>query len=356
MTKVSVIVPVYKVESFLRKCLDSVVNQTLKDIEIIIIDEGDFDECRKIIDEYAAKDSRIIAIHEKNGCYGTAVNKGLEIAQGKYVSIIESDDYAELNMLADLYNLAEKHNCDVVKSDWFNYWGEGERNIKCSRIPNSDGVTNALEDKTLLKIQPSIWSAIYNLEFLNTNKIRFLNTNGGTFQDTSFHLKVMMCAKKVLLTNKAYIHYRQDNPNSSVKSKGKVYALCDEFNEIENFVKAREDLSVNFLEQIYSIQYRAYFGNLLRISDEYVNDFIEVYSAKFKTLYEQGVLRDYFFKRNRREEVMALIFDKEKFFKIYKKKLKRKTLREMRKNLISIHIDTSHISIVLFGREIVRIG
>ena len=89
--KVSVIIPVYKVEKYLVQCLDSIVGQTLKDFEIIIVDEGDKDACRYIIDHYEQADKRVIAIHEKNGGYGASVNKGFDIAKGEYIGIVESE-------------------------------------------------------------------------------------------------------------------------------------------------------------------------------------------------------------------------------------------------------------------------
>lgn len=93
--KISVIVPIYKVEKYLVQCIDSILNQTLKDIEVILVDEGDRDACRFIIDHYEQNDKRVKAIHEKNGGYGASVNKGMEIAVGEYISIIESDDFIE---------------------------------------------------------------------------------------------------------------------------------------------------------------------------------------------------------------------------------------------------------------------
>ena len=113
-SKVSIIIPVYKTEKFLRKCLDSVVNQTLQDIEIIIVDEGDMDECRSIIDEYERNDSRIKTIHEKNGGYGVSINKGFDLATGEYIGIVESDDFVDENMFEDLYKIAKDSDADIV--------------------------------------------------------------------------------------------------------------------------------------------------------------------------------------------------------------------------------------------------
>ena len=95
MPKVSVIIPVYNVEKYLRQCLDSVINQTLKDIEIICVDDGSTDNCPNILDEYAAKDARIKIIHKKNEGYGKAMNVGISHASGEYIGIVEPDDYID---------------------------------------------------------------------------------------------------------------------------------------------------------------------------------------------------------------------------------------------------------------------
>ena len=119
MPKVSVIVPIYGVENYLRECVDSILNQTLKDIEIILIDDGGKDNCPQIIDEYAQKDERIVAIHKPNGGYGQTCNVGLERATGEYVAIVEPDDYIDSKMYEDLYNIATKYNSDIVKSCFY---------------------------------------------------------------------------------------------------------------------------------------------------------------------------------------------------------------------------------------------
>ena len=103
MPKVSIIVPIYGVEKYIKQCLDSIINQSLEDIEIILIDDGSKDNCPAIIDDYASKDTRIIAIHKENGGYGAANNVGLSIATGEYIGIVEPDDYIDKHMFG-LYN------------------------------------------------------------------------------------------------------------------------------------------------------------------------------------------------------------------------------------------------------------
>jgi len=112
--KISVIVPIYKVEDYMQKCIDSILNQSYKNLEIILVDDGSPDNCPKICDEYAVKDERIKVIHKKNGGLASARNAGLKICTGEYISFVDSDDWIEPTMLADLLDVCLNHNCDCV--------------------------------------------------------------------------------------------------------------------------------------------------------------------------------------------------------------------------------------------------
>lgn len=112
--KISVIVPVYKVESYLRRCLDSVINQTYRNLEIILVDDGTPDNCGAICDEYAAKDKRVKVIHQANGGVASARNAGLDAATGDYIGWVDSDDWVESQMFETMLNSAEAHDADIV--------------------------------------------------------------------------------------------------------------------------------------------------------------------------------------------------------------------------------------------------
>ena len=114
MPKISIIVPVYNVEQYINRCIDSLLGQTLKDIEIILVDDGSPDQCPQICDEYARKDSRIKVIHKKNNGLGYARNSGLELATGEYIAFVDSDDYVNINMYEKLYNETINNNFDIV--------------------------------------------------------------------------------------------------------------------------------------------------------------------------------------------------------------------------------------------------
>ncbi len=117
MPKVSIIVPVYNVEKYLRRCIDSILRQTLTDIEVILVDDGSFDSSGKICEEYARKDSRLRVIHQKNAGVAVARNTGLDIASGDYIAFVDSDDYIEPNMYQSMMQVANQYDCDVVLCD-----------------------------------------------------------------------------------------------------------------------------------------------------------------------------------------------------------------------------------------------
>ena len=111
---VSVIIPVYDVEPYLRRCLDSVVNQTYKNLEIILVDDGSTDSSPEICDEYAGADSRIIVIHKENGGQAEARNKGIEAATGEYITFVDADDYISSSYVNDLYKSMIIERCDII--------------------------------------------------------------------------------------------------------------------------------------------------------------------------------------------------------------------------------------------------
>ena len=120
---VSVLTPVYNVEPYLRECLDSLESQTLREMEFICINDGSTDDSLAILKEYARRDSRFVIIDKPNSGYGASMNCGLDVARGEYVGIVESDDKASRSMFRKLYDYASKHDCDIVKSNYYEYDG-----------------------------------------------------------------------------------------------------------------------------------------------------------------------------------------------------------------------------------------
>lgn len=355
MAKISVVVPVYNVEKYLKECINSIINQTLEDIEIICVNDGSTDSSLEILNDYAKKDSRIIVINKSNSGYGHTMNMGLNAASGEYIGIIESDDFADKNMFEDLYKLAKEYDADIVKGDWYNYWSKNKFARKNNRISSAKTLklTNSKQDKSLLRINPSVWSAIYKKEFLNKYNIRFLETPGASYQDLAFSFKVFALAEKVILTDKAYLYYRQDNMNSSVKSKTKVYCVCDEYEEIDRFLEEYPDLKFEFKVQEEINRYNGYVSSVLRIDDSVKPEFVKVFSDHFKEEYNTGLLGNEFFKKINKKEFMTLINNPEKYIKVLKSIEKRRKFNQIRKNILSIHFRNGKLNLTLFGKEVI---
>lgn len=217
--KVSIIVPIYNVERYLRQCLDSIVNQTLKEIEIICIDNGSPDNCGEIIEEYAQNDKRIVAIHKQHGEYSSAINAGIKKARGEYIGIVESDDWIAEEMYEKLYKKAKELNSDITKCAF--YYVSDSKNMKMRisnwviNIANQHKTNFTLEEcPDLIAHFASIWSAIYKNEFIQKNNIR-MDENIGPYNDTPFVASVYSTAKSISIIPDGLIYYRQDAQGSS---------------------------------------------------------------------------------------------------------------------------------------------
>lgn len=216
--KVSIIVPVYNVEKYLRQCLESVINQTLKEIEIICIDDGSPDNCGAIIDEYAQKDTRIVAIHKENGGYGFALNYGFSIAKGEYIGIVESDDWIAPNMYELLYNKAIETNSDIVKSAFYYVENSSINKMHLSKLLIELYKKNSsfkLEDcPKILTLFASIWSAIYKRDWMQQNNIKMVE-DIRPYEDNPFLADTYSQASKITIIPEGLYFYRLDATNSS---------------------------------------------------------------------------------------------------------------------------------------------
>lgn len=349
MCKITIIVPIYNVEKYLRECLDSLLNQTFKDIEILCMNDGSTDGSVQILEEYKNKDKRIRVINKKNSGYGATMNMGIDAANSEYIGILESDDVAKPEMFENLYNLITKYNCDVVKSDFFLYYSKQNKliknNIMQGKIINK--VTNIDEDIEILGICPSIWSCLYKKDFLLKNNIRFLETPGASYQDTSFYQKVILSAKKVFLTDNAYVQYRVDNENSSVNNRGKIYCITDEYKEIHKYIDKKAELK-KYEQYIYMLQFNAYQWNIDRLAKNFKKEFFDYYYKEFCFLKDKGLLTNEFFSR-------AYYIDFDLFFnkpdKYYKKYVQPCKMKPIFEKIFSVTNSNCHKVVTILGMK-----
>lgn len=213
---ISVIVPVYNVEKYLPKCLESLSKQTFFPFEIICINDGSTDHCLKILRQYAAKDKRIHIINQNNRGLSAARNTGLSHAKGQYILFVDSDDYLHPEALTNLYHQITRHDADICIFGYQSHTNAGLENIN---IP-----TNYYNKKTeddvftyhaiLWQIfyRVSVWTKLYRRAFINKKNITF--PEGYVFEDIIFHIKTIISATKICLLNQVLYYYRLDNNNS----------------------------------------------------------------------------------------------------------------------------------------------
>ena len=294
--KVSILVPIFNVEKYLRQCLESLVNQTLQDIEIICINDGSTDSSPSIIEEFAKKDSRIVVLSKANSGYGDSMNQGLEMAKGEYIGIVESDDWADIDMFENLYTTAKNNDVEVVKSNFYFYSGLGDTSKKHPLVNPADAekVINPIKADSIFFVQAAIWSGLYKKSYLVEKGINFLPTPGASFQDTGFNFKIWAAASKVYLTNEAYLHYRIDNDNSSVKSKGKVLNVTEELKEMYAFSEKTPNFKA-LIPILFHRKYEIYMWNYGRLTSGAAHEFIsyihkELNEDKKNGLYDTSLL------------------------------------------------------------------
>jgi glycosyltransferase involved in cell wall biosynthesis len=214
---ISFIVPIYRVEDYLRQCLNSLISQTIRNTEIILIDDGSPDNSGKIADQFAEPDSRVKVIHKKNAGLGMARNSGLEIATGKYVCFVDSDDWLELSGLEALVERAEMYGVDIVVSGFYD-WDPGTQCKVYVPTPMPEGIYahNEIIDGFWLPMIESAhrkywctaWRGIYRRDFIENNNLRFPSEKEQLVEDLPFNLIAYYKAKSMYLLDKAYYHYR----------------------------------------------------------------------------------------------------------------------------------------------------
>lgn len=216
MSKVSIIVPVYNVEKYLRKCIDSLINQTLNNIEIICINDGSTDKSLKILKEYKNKDSRIILLNQENLGQSVARNRGIEIAKGEYLGFVDPDDWIDLDYYEKLYNAASTNNTDIAVGEIIRVTG-----IKKKKFLNFEKET--LTDNTKLKFElcdvpekSYIWNKIYKTQKLKEINLKF--EEGRIFEDCIFTPQALFFLGKMVTVPNTYYYYLRRN-NSTVKQR-----------------------------------------------------------------------------------------------------------------------------------------
>ena len=262
MPKVSVIVPVYNVEKYIEKCLDSLVNQTLKDIELIIVNDGSTDSSEQIILKYKDKYSNIMYLTKENGGLSDARNFGIPHATGDYIAFLDSDDYVELSLYEKLYKKAIETDADMVECDF--YWEYSEtkmihdRNAKYK--DKSDMYANA---------RVVAWNKLYKREVLLNSGVQF--PKGLRYEDLEFFYKILPKLRKIELIEEPLIHYVQRNNSITYTQNEKTRDIFTILDNIIDYYKANNiyDEYKQELEYMYTrILFASSFKRMTKIADK----------------------------------------------------------------------------------------
>ena len=338
MPKVSIVMPTYNVEKYFRQCIESVINQTLTDIEIIPVDDGSPDNCGAIMDEYATKDSRIKPIHQENGGYGKAVNAGIEAATGEYIGIVETDDWCDPEMFEKLYTQAKKLDADVCKCDFRYYFGaDNFKDCQAIRdIANEGDVFTLKENPNIMKYHVSIWSAIYKKEYLDKHNIRVEESRSASYQDMPFASLVYAKGAKITLVHDHLINYRAEEgmDSSTIRTDGRLKMMPIMCGIAKQYF-IDNDCWEDVKEVAYKHFYNCSFGMWIQTDEEYKKAHFDELHKLYKDIKAENVKLKYF-KRNQKKVV---------------KLIAENNYEKLRKN---VHLYTCN-AFVSFRRHIIQI-
>lgn len=229
MEKISIIAPVYQVEKYIGQCIESVINQTFKNFELILIDDGSKDKSGNICDEYAKRDKRIHVVHTENKGAASARNRGLDLATGKYIAFVDGDDYLAENMLDKLYKVITQENCDVVVCDFLNLHANPDKDFS---LQLSDSKVSGREILSHLKNQKNygvwtiVWNKLYKKEILKD--LRF--PEGKYFEDEIFSDQLYLrCNEVQVISDVLYYHRVLETSTMNTQKIRNYLDLIDAF-------------------------------------------------------------------------------------------------------------------------------
>lgn len=313
--KVSVVMPIYNAEPYLEQALDSVLAQTLTDLEIVCVNDGSKDTSLETMQRYASNDARIKVIDKPNGGYGNAMNVGISNATGEYVGILEPDDYLKPEMFEKLYNRAIQDDLDFVRSDYYrlttNEKGVDhlEKEPICNKSSYYNKVLNPQTNVDLFNIRMENWTGIYKRSWLAEHNIKFNESPGAGFQDNGFWFQSYCWATKIAVLDEAFYCYRQDNAASSINQSNKVFVMLDEYQWIENWLRSNPELCQKFIGIFeYKKTHNCEFA-FSRLADEFQLPFLERYSAEYKQAFDNNEIDEKLFWPDELKRLKSIVAD-----------------------------------------------
>lgn len=245
MPKVSVIVPVYNVQDYIEKCINSLVNQTLQDIEIIIVNDGSKDSSVKIINQFIKQyPKKIIYLEKENGGLSDARNYAMSYAKGKYIAFLDADDYVEFDTYEKMYEIAKNENSDMVECDF--YWEYP------NKVKKDIGQAYNGKKEMIQKVRVVAWNKLIKREILTKTNIKF--PKGYRYEDVEFTYKLVPYLNKVSFLKEPCIHYVQRENSISNSQNEKTRQIFDVLDNVIDFYKKNQiyDKYKEELEYVYT--------------------------------------------------------------------------------------------------------
>lgn len=322
MPKVSVIMPVYNMERYLTECMESVLNQTFRDIEVICVDDGSTDRSPVMLDQYASADSRVKVIHKANSGYGHSMNVGMDACNGEYIGIVEPDDYIKANMIETLYRSAVNYNLDMVSSNYIRFYGDSENRIfqNCTvtdQLSLYNVVINPYDKRDIFCgnfINPA---GLFKRSFLKQYDIRHNETPGASYQDIGFCFQTLAFSRRMMLVDDAFYCYRQDNPNSSILSKGKMHCVIEEYAYIYRRMREHNAELGSFRPQFVSEKTGSYIYTLQRLAPEFRKEFLCLIGNELMEFRNKGELDVSALSDDRKKILYQIMENPQKFYDMF---------------------------------------
>ena len=258
MKSVSVIVPFYNVEGYIGRCLDTLVKQTLDDIEIILVNDGSKDRSKIVVDKYLKEyPEKIVYLEKENGGLSDARNYAIPYAKGEYIAFLDSDDYVEYTMYKDMYELAKKENSDMVECDF--YWEYPYKN----KTKEDKGLIYNGKKEMIEKVRVVAWNKLIKKDILEKSKIIF--PKGYRYEDVEFTYKLVPYLDKVSFLKKPCVHYIQREGSISNNQNERNKEIFVVLGHVIDFYK-ENDLYEEYKDELEYIYIRyAFCSSLLRI-------------------------------------------------------------------------------------------
>ena len=294
--KVSVVVPIFNVEDYLNEALHSLAEQELEEMEFLCVNDGSTDGCLTILREYAALDGRFRILDGPNGGYGKAMNRGIDVAKGEYLGILEPDDFVPPEMFQKLYRVAHRNQLDFVKADFYRFTvkANGDLSKRLNRLSDDASYYGRVlcpgEEIETFKFVMNTWSGIYNLDFLNRWHIRHNETPGASYQDNGFWFQTFCRAERAWFVRRPYYMNRRDNPNSSMFNRKKLYCVTDEYRFIYDWLSRDPGLLEKFGPIFYAKKFSNFMVTYRRLAPEYQLEYLHHICDEFRPALEAGLL------------------------------------------------------------------